>query len=154
MFGLSTIRLYAYAGLALVIAGLVSTVLIYRGEAHDAAHREEVATGKLAVAVEANETQKAVIERVTELRRTDDTVVAQLVDKVDKLATVSGDVTDKISKLERGNDEIRNFMGAIVPNDLAGVLNRNAAKGRKPGTGNTRPAVGPNAKMRKPVPRG
>lgn len=154
MFGLSKIRLCIYAGLGFVIMGLFASVAVFRGEAHDAAHREEVANGKLAVAVEANAQQKAVIERVTELRRTDDTVVAQLVDKVDKLATVSTDVTDKISKLERGNDEIRNFMGAIVPNDLAGVLNRSAATGRKPGTGNARPAIGTDKKVRKSIPRG
>lgn len=154
MFGLSYVRLAAYGAAALAIMGLIATVAIYRGEAHDAAHREEVANGKLAVAVEANEAQKAVIDRVTELRRTDDTVVAQLVESVDKLAKTSGDVTDKISKLERGNDEIRNFLAASVPSDLAGVLNRRSAKGRKSDAGNAGSAVRITPKVRKVIPRG
>lgn len=136
-----TAKLYAVAGLglALVLAGLLSLALWYRGQAISAQADAAAARVSLATAQAANEAQKAAIESLTAFRRMDDNLLVELQGKLSELATQTQQATVAVRDLERTNANVKSYLATRIPAELRGVLNR--ASGGKPAGSGERPSA-------------
>ena len=106
-----------------VIAVLAIVLLWYRGESISAHADAATARKETAQAVEANKAQGETIKRLTERRTADEALLTELGRTVATMNAHTEAMRSEITKLERTNEEIRNYLSMSIPADLRRLLN-------------------------------
>jgi hypothetical protein len=106
------------AVVALVIAGLVATAAIYRGNAISAEADATRARADLATAVSVNKANEEALGRLRADKEKSDRLAADLADQVRTSNQALIDATDERRTLENENDDIHKFLAQRIPDAL------------------------------------
>lgn len=106
----------------IALLGLGGTALYYKSEMTQAKADLTVANTALAAATAANVVQQQAIADLQATRLLDGGVLIDLGKNTDALTLKASDLNDEIVKLERSNNEVRNYMSSPIPADLLRLL--------------------------------
>lgn len=118
--------------LRLILAGLVPLAFLvlslvalwYRGQAIDARADAYQARVALTEAVAANQAQEETIGRLRASAAANDRIMLGL---AEQLATINASITEtnaELGKLRDENEDVRAYLGTLVPADLDRLLNK------------------------------
>lgn len=114
------LRLAALAAF-LSVAGLA---LWFRGEAIQAEAARDRALADLSVAVAANKAQQETIGRLRADAEHNDRIIAEMADELAKIGEAVAGTNEAVGDLKDANEDVRAYLGTLVPADLDRLLNR------------------------------
>lgn len=109
---------YILAILAVALALAIGTAAIYRGNAAKAYAEAAQARADLNVAVDANRAQEEAIGRLRAEAVFNDKLLVKMSDDLTSITRATAATTKAVNDLKESNDDVRQFLGTIVPPDL------------------------------------
>ena len=115
---------YLYLGAAFVMACLVSGLLWFRAEAASARAELDLARVDLRIAEDANAAQQATIGRLRASEEANNKIIADMAADLDAIRQGQDETTEAIGELKESSDDVRAYLGTVVPAGLQQLLNK------------------------------
>ncbi|MBZ9794326.1 hypothetical protein [Mesorhizobium sp. ES1-4] len=128
---MNTLQLAIGAIVAIIIAGLVATAAIYRGNAIAAEAETKQARADLATASAVNDANQATIGRMKAQAEHDAQLTAELAVQVAASNQALIDNNAAVAALKEANADVRNFLAQPVPPDLRRLYVKPKAAGAR-----------------------
>jgi multidrug efflux pump subunit AcrA (membrane-fusion protein) len=109
---------------AIALALAIGTALWFRAEAASAARERDEARAALSVALAANASLEAALARARAQAEINDRVMLGLAAELARINASIADNTAALAALEDSNEDVRTYLGSLVPGALELQLNR------------------------------
>lgn len=117
-------RAYLYAGTALAFLALAGWGAWQRGNAIHAAAQRDTARAELARAADANRSLDQALQRAQQQAAINDRILLSVSGELAKINAAIAENTAAVAELGESNEEVRAYLGSLVPDALELQLNR------------------------------